>query len=307
MRTKGIFLVLVLISLLVLSACDLVIPTLPGNNTPLPSIDPQQAIDRAVTQTLAAETLIAGAVEGTLQALKSDTPQPTATFTSTFTPSVTPSLTLTLTPTFTLTLSFPTVTVSAITNCRSGPSRLFDLVAILQAGDSTQVVARTTAPSYLLVRTPGTTSGVCWLWDEYATVTGDLSTLPAATPPPTPTPLPDFKITFLNMITCGDRSFRFEIKNSSDVTWQSIRIILTDTVTLTNLTYTSDTFKDYSGCTLTNTLLDLEKGETGVVVNEHPADFTYNPAGHEIKAVFTLFANNGLSGYSESTTVTFKP
>jgi hypothetical protein len=307
MNRKVILRLLALISLLVVSACDLVIPTLPVNNTPPPTTDPQQAIDRAVTETLAAETLIAGAVEGTLQAMKSDTPQPTATTTLTLTPSVTPSLTFTLTPSFTFTPYFPTVTVSAETNCRSGPSRLFDLLATLKAGDSTQVVGRTTVLNYWLVRTPGTTSGVCWLWGQYATISGDVSTLPIATSPATPTPLPGFKITFLNMITCGDRSFRFEIKNSSEVTWQSIRIILTDTVTSTNLTYTSDTFKDYSGCTLTNTLLDLETDETGVVVNENPADFTYNPAGHEIKAVFTLFANNGLTGYSESTTITFKP
>jgi len=199
------------------------------------------------------------------------------------------------------------VSVSAITNCRSGPGRDFDLVATLQAGDSTQVVARTTAPSYLLVRTPGTTSGVCWLWDEYATVLGDLSILPAATPPSTPTPQPAFSVTYLNMITCGDRSFRFEIKSSSDVTWRSLRIVITDTVTSTTVTYTSNDFKDYSGCTLTNTLVDLEKGETGVVVNEAPADFSYNPAGHVMKAVFTLFENDGLAGHSESTTITFKP
>jgi hypothetical protein len=72
MNMKSTLLILVLISLLTLSACNIVIPTLPANYTPTATIDPQQAIDRAVTETLAAETLIAGAVQETLQALVSD-------------------------------------------------------------------------------------------------------------------------------------------------------------------------------------------------------------------------------------------
>jgi hypothetical protein len=96
---------------------------------------------------------------------------------------------LTATPTPLSTV--PTVTVSTDTNCRTGPNINYDLVIIFKVGASAEVIA--TYPNYWVIKYIGGNGATCWLWDKYATVVGDTSQLPLATPPPlppTPTPAP---------------------------------------------------------------------------------------------------------------------
>lgn len=96
-------------------------------------------------------------------------------------PTDTPTVTLTPTP------SVPMVTVSQTTNCRTGPGTVYDLLGSLSVGASAQVVGKYTPGNYWIIDTPGS-SGTCWLWGQYATVSGNTSGLPEMIPPPTPTP-----------------------------------------------------------------------------------------------------------------------
>ncbi|WKZ38966.1 MAG: SH3 domain-containing protein [Anaerolineales bacterium] len=105
----------------------------------------------------------------------------------------TPSLPLdTATPEFTAapestpTPSVPTVTVSTNTNCRTGPSTQYDLIGGLNVGQSAEVVGKSTSTGYWIIRTPG--GGTCWLWGQFATVSGNTANLPEYPTPPTPTP-----------------------------------------------------------------------------------------------------------------------
>ena len=99
----------------------------------------------------------------------------------------------TSTPQFTATLGFtstpavPTVTVSQNTNCRTGPGTQYDLVGGLLVGQSAEVVGKNSASNYWIIKTPGG-SGTCWLWGQYATVSGNVAALQEYTIPPTPTP-----------------------------------------------------------------------------------------------------------------------
>ncbi len=95
-----------------------------------------------------------------------------------------PSLTPTISPT---TPSIPMVSVSANTNCRKGPSIVYDNLAALLVGEEAEVVGKYTVtdPEYWIIKKGSVT---CWLWGEYATVEGDTSNLPEMVPPPTPTP-----------------------------------------------------------------------------------------------------------------------
>jgi hypothetical protein len=81
------------------------------------------------------------------------------------------------------------VIVSRATNCRFGPGTIYDLLGVLLVGETTEVTARSSAPNYWIVNNPDR-AGECWLWAQYATVSGDTSVLPLRTPPPTPTPSP---------------------------------------------------------------------------------------------------------------------
>jgi hypothetical protein len=112
------------------------------------------------------------------QALATPTPPPVL---DTPTPEFSP------TPAFTPTPSVPTVTVSVDTNCRTGPSTQYDRIGGLLVGQSAEVVGKNTATNYWIIRTPGG-SGTCWLWGQYATVSGNTANLPEYPVPPTPTP-----------------------------------------------------------------------------------------------------------------------
>jgi hypothetical protein len=141
-----------------LSACNL-------PSQPLP--DPLEEAEAAATATL----LFLTANQPIATQIPSSTPFPTDT--------------PTITPTFTPTV--PMVTVSQNTNCRTGPGVVYDLIGGLLVGEEAVVVGKYTAGNYWIINNPDS-SGTCWLWGQYATVSGNTAGLPEYTPPPTPTP-----------------------------------------------------------------------------------------------------------------------
>jgi hypothetical protein len=144
--------------------------SLPAGSPPAVAAEPETS----VTSQVLVEVPVTGATE-----TPTSVPSPTATFT------VTPTATITLTPTS----SVPMVSVSENTNCRTGPSVAYDLVGALLIGQQAVVVGKYTVGNYWIINNPNG-SGTCWLWGQYATVTGDTLGLPEYAPPPTPTPQP---------------------------------------------------------------------------------------------------------------------
>lgn len=107
--------------------------------------------------------------------------------TATETPSQINAPTFTLTPTSNLlSTGTPTVTVSVATNCRKGPGQTYESVYGLPIGQSAEVVGKNTSTNYWIIKIPGS-NNTCWLWGQYATVTGDTSSLQTVQIPPTPT------------------------------------------------------------------------------------------------------------------------
>lgn len=145
-----------------ISACNL--PAQEETTTP---IDPVAA---------ASATLMAMTLE-----MQPNQPQATEIPSSTPLPTDTPTITPTSTPTV------PMVTVSVNTNCRTGPGVVYDLIGGLLVGEEAVVVGKYSAGNYWIINNPDS-SGTCWLWGQYATVTGNIDGLPEYTPPPTPTP-----------------------------------------------------------------------------------------------------------------------
>jgi hypothetical protein len=147
-----------LIFILGLSACNL-----PSQAPP----DPLEEAEIAVTATLLALTANPPLVTDTPVA----TPLPTET--GTITPTDTPSV--------------PMVTVSTNTNCRTGPGVVYDLIGALLVGEKAVVVGKFTSGNYWIINNPDS-SGTCWLWGQYATISGNTAGLPEYAAPPTPTP-----------------------------------------------------------------------------------------------------------------------
>ena len=70
-----------------------------------------------------------------------------------------------------------TVTVSVATNCRSGPGQSFASLYGMPVGQVAKVIAKNTTTGYWIIEIPGQNGQTCWLWGQYATVTGDTATL----------------------------------------------------------------------------------------------------------------------------------
>jgi hypothetical protein len=300
MKRVRIALFVALSALAAVSACNLqVSPQAAGDavgTAVAQTMKAQTDLAVMVAGTLGAKTELANAVAGTLAAMASDTPVFTPTA------SLTPSPTLTLTPTN------PRASVSVDTNCRTGPGKVYDSTGFLLVGQSAEVVGRAADSQYWVIRDPKDPTNICWLWGYYANVTGNTAALPVFQPPPTPTPAPGFTVTYTSVVTCGGEfAFRYQVKNTGSLTWQSIRIVATDNTTSTSFTHTRDSFKDYSGCAANGEQMDLTPGESAAVVGASPGELGYNPAGHSLSAAITLCSADALGGTCVSQTVSFTP
>lgn len=130
----------------------------------------------------------------------SDTPEPSATFA----PSATPAA--------------PIISVSQETNCRSGPDASFTFLGLLAVGEQAQVVAKSPDGEYWLIVNPDDPAGNCWLWGEYASLTGSTDNLPVQTPVATPTPQVGFDVWFHGFAACGSNDLAiFAVRNGGAV------------------------------------------------------------------------------------------
>ena len=178
----------------------------------------------------------------------------------------------------------------------------------LLVGETVQVYARDTTGNYWYIRNPDSNNGFCWVWGEYATVTGPTFALPIYTPPPTPTatatPAPSFDASYSGLVVCTGWWPEIRLKNTGLVTFRSIGISLKDTVTSTSVYNSSDGFVDDPDCTTSNSRKTLLAGK---VVTVSAPGFVYDPTGHKLRASITLCSDTGQSGLCVSKTIVFTP
>ncbi len=119
-----------------------------------------------------------------------DTPIPTAAEAvdvATFTPIPVPTLTSVPSP------SIPMASASGqAVNCRSGPALGWDVITLIQAGQSAEIVAKNADASWVEVKNPAIVGGLCWMSASVVTISGDLSRVPMVVAPPMPTGLPTY-------------------------------------------------------------------------------------------------------------------
>ena len=283
--------------------------------------------------TAAAQTVIAGLTESapsattpaaqpspapmsapeTITSTPTETPTGTATFTSTPTVTFTPTFTPTWTATVTLTptSSIPQITVSVPTNCRSGPGLIYDWQGALLVGEVAQVYGRNASGNYWYIRNPDSPNNFCWVWGQYATVVGNILSLPIYAPPPTPTPtltatpLPDFDASFSSTDNCNNNWWvEIKLKNTGSLDFKSVGMTVTDTVSGVVLADYADGFTDISGCLTSATRDTLAAGKTYVM---SAPTFTYDPSGHKLRTTITLCSDLGQSGTCLTKTISFKP
>lgn len=269
----------------------------PGVSTPDPGAmetTVAQLIVIALTQTAQSQPI-------TPIVIPSDTPP------FTFTPeppTLTPTETLIPTPIFTSTPAVPQISVSVATNCRVGPGRVYDRVGALLVGQVADVIGRNNTGNYWYIRNPSRNTEYCWLWGEYATLAGNTSALPIYTPPPSPTPMPNFEADYGGKETCVGWWVDIDLYNSGGIGFRSIALTVRDLDTNVSLTQYADGFTDNDGCLDSTTRDNLNPGATRTVSS--PA-FNYDPTGHRLRATITLCSNLGQNGTCVTQVINFRP
>lgn len=267
---------------------------LPGTTAPAP-VDPN-ALNTSIEQTVAARQ--------TEAVLKNPS---TATFTpAPEIPTLTLEPSLSATPEFTPTSETPMISVSVDTNCRTGPDKLFEKVGILLVGESTEILGREPKGQYWYIRNPDVIdNGVeyCWVWGEYATVTGNL--LPLLYMSPAPPSAINFKVAYSKLESCNKTWWvDLRLENKSGGLFKSIAINLSDADTLTATSLTQNSFTNKDGCNTTDTIDSLVAGGTFTVSS---APLGYNPTGHKLTAKVTVCTSADLQGNCLTRELTFNP
>jgi hypothetical protein len=291
MRKSTPILLSVTVLLIVSLACAL--PTFPA---------PTQDINSLGTAVM--ETMVAAVTQTAGSNIPVDIVEsPIASFTPEL-PTLTPTATVSPAPIFTNTPLVPQISVSVATNCRVGPGRVYDRVGALLVGQVAEVVGRNQAGDYWYIRNPNQPNGFCWLWGEYATVTGNFVVLPVFTPPPTPTPVPTFDAFYDGLESCGGWWVDIELANTGGLTFRSISLTVRDTVTDVSVSTYADSFIDLNGCLNSSSRDTLNPGDTRTVSS---AAFAYDPSDHELRATISLCSNLGQSGTCVTETIEFEP
>ena len=289
---------LVFVLLLGVAAC-----VLPG----VPAVVDSVAQPTTVRQTLDAIIQATQAAAFTPLTPTSEVATSTETFTPVY-PSQTATGNITATPAFTPTSLVPMISVSIPTNCRSGPGKIYDQVGALLVGKTVRVYARDPLGMYWYIRNPNSTNEYCWVWGEYATLSGLTSILPMYTPPPTPTatatPLPSFDSSYSELVVCTGWWPEIKLKNTGQVTFRSVGISLKDTATSTSVYNSSDGFNDNPDCLTSGSRKTLLPGKS---VTVSAPGFTYDPTGHKLNATITLCSDTGQSGSCISDKISFTP
>lgn len=290
--------------ILIIGAC------VPAPTALPPSLDVNQ-LNTAIAQTVAAAVTRSMVPRSPTSAFDTETSPPT--FTATFTPTSSPTALLLFTPT----LAVPIISVSVPTNCRNGPGKIYAYQGALFVGQVAQVVAAEPTGKYWYIPNPDSPGNFCWVWGQYATITGSTLGLPVFTPPPTPsptfTPLPTqtgtpgaaIQISYSSTDTCSGMWWvEFKLTNNGNVDLRSINVEVFDSdthVTVSNLT---DGYRDKDGCSSSPKKDVLSPGSSATV--SAPA-FSYNPAGHEIELTATVCSHTGQTGLCSTRKIEFVP
>lgn len=197
--------------------------------------------------------------------------------------------------------SSTTATINENTNCRSGPSADYTVITVFMSGETAKIVSKTTLDDYVLVEDPANPSQSCWLWTQYVTINGDLSTLPVATLPP---PLVNFTVAFTMVKECEGYSIEFKVINTGTKTLQAYTIVAKDLTSHTQQTTSNTAFDLVTDCSVEKAIGYIDPGKVGYLYGNN---FTYNPAGHSFEATITICSHNDMTGVCETQVVKFTP
>ena len=228
-RAATILLVIILTALPILSACNF-----PGfanaENAGTPNA---YTVKTHIAQTVAAQI---SPSPGTGVSPAAPTGSPTATLTQPPTEGAPPA-----TDAPPPAAGQPTIRADVDTNCRLGPSKLYQVIGYVLVGQESSVHGRNSEGTWWYIATPLKPGSYCWAWSGSTRVEGDTSALPVITPPPPPTATPTVGMlaivaSFSDVHACsGNPTAVFQITNSGTVPVRSVSLFIKDMDTNTTL------------------------------------------------------------------------
>jgi hypothetical protein len=78
------------------------------------------------------------------------------------------------------------ISASVDTNCRKGPSTIYEAISYLLVGKTSEVVNKYQNGAWWVIKDPNDPNKRCWVWGQTTMVTGNWQQLAEATMPPTP-------------------------------------------------------------------------------------------------------------------------
>jgi hypothetical protein len=260
------------------------------------------------------KTLVAGTLTAVAYSVgQTQTAAVTPTETSTPTePPPPPTATSTITPT----TAILTVTLTGSTNCRRGASTYFPNIKTFAAGSVIEVLAINPAGDYFFVKAPEAEAGGCWIWGEFASLSGDVKTLPVFTPVPTPLPTftktppptPQFTVKYVGLTQCGANwAANFSITNTGTMSLQSIRIRNYLEGVADPFVHQSNSFTQWSAGVKYAVLAEVVKGTTMIVSTCQPGEFTSDPTWKTVKSEIYICPQDDLKGACTTTNLEFIP
>ena len=270
------FFIPVLLLVLIATSCNLPL----GDTGNTPATEPGQAEEKDLPDSPAPPANTAP--PDTL----APTPSPTAT--------IEPTVTATSTPT-------PYVMVSGNTNCRYGPGSVYDWLHTYLAGDQALLVGKSADEAFWYTSDQNGILPDCWLWGKYATPVGDTALLPVFTPPPTPTPRPDFAVSYEGS-DCGAGScwLWFKIDNTGSIKWESVLVYAKNIVTSDVSVNVSNTF--LAGIAGSD-IAYIPAGDTGYTHSER----LLNPSGNTIDVFVIACEKDDLTEICQARHLTVNP
>jgi hypothetical protein len=133
-----------------------------------------------------------------------------------------------------------------------------------------------------------------------------MAALPVYTPPPTPTPMPNFDPDYAGKESCAGTGWWVDIDlyNNGGIQFKSMALTIRDLDTDVTLTLYTDGFIDNDGCGTSSDRSNLNPGDTRTVSS--PA-FSYDIDNHDLRATITLCSNLGQSGTCVTRVLEFEP
>jgi len=247
---------------------------MPGAVAPTETVQPTSTIDTTATAAFAATQ--------TKQA------EPTTTITATATETPLPEPSATNTP------QVITAEVVRESNCRIGPAGNYTLVNTYQVGQMVEVVANDLGAGYIFVKNPEKPEELCYLLTQNIKVSGDVSSLPSITPPPSPTAAPYFTASFKKFETCSSEDYVvFNVENAGSIPFRSFYIKVTDDKAGKSVEHVVNAFDQWVGCIIARDISPLEQGAAGFV---HSPPFKWNVSKDNLRAAIMLCTEKDLQG-----------